>query len=134
MPNSNGSIDLSSLSEEERQGVEALAEAQGDEAPEAESNEGQPLPLITAFLVLVHPDGNPEVRSFEDPSLDIKFKPTADLIYGAAGTIQKDLAGAEQAEAAAHAVIGIMEARARQAMEAQQAQQIKSQLGDLKRV
>jgi hypothetical protein len=96
VPDTSGSIDLSTLSEEEKAAVENLAQERGGPAEEPEERRA-----LTAFLVVVGLDGNPEVLSFNDPNLNLLTGPTPDLIYAAAQTIAKDFLAMETARATA---------------------------------
>lgn len=94
MPDTSGSIDLSSLSAEEAEAVENLAQEKGGE-PGPEQPDRQK--VLTAFLVVVGLDGNPEVMAFNDGQFDILTQVTPDHIYGACSVIQKDLDAREAA-------------------------------------
>lgn len=123
MPDASGSVDLSSLSKDEAEAVERLAsERGGTEPPAAESNE--PRRALTAFVVIVDLNGNPEPMAFNDPSLNLLTSATPDLIYGAVQTIAKDIAAMESAQATAE----VMEQKALQMQQQMQEQMLQRQV------
>lgn len=91
MPDTSGSVDLGNLSQAEQEALEALAEKN---PPEPEKPQ-----VLTAFLVILGVDGNPQVMAFPDPDLDMLSEPTNDLVYQAASTIVKDIKAGEVAQA-----------------------------------
>lgn len=98
MPDTSGSVDLGGLSKEETEAVERLAQERGGEpGPEAP----QPQKVLTAFVVVVGLDGNPQPMVFNDPQFDILTQATPDLIYAAAATVMKDIEAMENAQATA---------------------------------
>jgi hypothetical protein len=124
-----GAVDLASLAKDEQDAVERLAAERGDDphAPDG-SDANAPKKVLTAFLVIVGLDGNPEPMAFNDPSLEVIAPPTPDLIYGAAHTLIKDLTAQETAQGAAHATAQLMMQQARAMAEQQQAQAIAQQV------
>lgn len=124
MPDSSGSVDLGSLPKEEQEKVEQMA----DQDPNQEKQR-----VLTAFSVVVSLDGNPQVVSLESEDFEMTVPPTADLIYGAAHTIIKDISGQEYAHATAMTTVQTMMAQTRMMAEQQQAQQVAAQLGDVRR-
>lgn len=99
MPNASGSVDLSDLSNlspEEEAALEGLAERNETTPPEPEVQN-----VLTAFLVVVGLDGNPQVMALNDPKINPLTGPTPDLIHGACGVIIKDIAAMENAQATA---------------------------------
>jgi hypothetical protein len=128
VPDSSGSVDLSALAAEEQEAVERLAAERGEDPVDGSPEENAPKRVLTAFLVIVGLDGNPEPMAFEDPALDLVTSPTPDLIYGAAHTLIKDLSAQETAQGAAHATAQLMMQQARAIAEQQQAQAIAQQV------
>lgn len=121
MPDSSGAVDLNSISPEEKEQVERLAEERGGEQPSPEEDHRQK--VLTAFLVVVGYDGNPQVLRINDPNLLVQSEPTPDLVYGAASTILKDLEAQETAQAAAAMTVQAMMEQSRAMMEQQMAAQ-----------
>lgn len=129
MPNNNGAVDLSSLSAEEQAAVEQMAEQHGEQPEEPKG----PHRVLTAFMIIVGLDGNPQVMGFEDPNFELVSQPTGDLVYGAVQTVAKDLAADETARAAAQHTAQLMAAQAQAMMEQQQHAQVAASLGDVRR-
>lgn len=124
MPDASGSVDLGSLSAEEREAVEKLAEDTGAEPGKH--------PALFAFLVIADPAGNVSFYAYDGPEtapdLDVAMKLSTDLVYGAAATIQKDIAAQETAT---HTV-QVQMAQAQAFAEQQRQAQLQAQLGDLR--
>jgi hypothetical protein len=99
VPDTSGSIDLSSLSDEEQEAVEELARRNGESPSEAGAPQAQK--VLTAFLVVVGLDGNPTPMAFNDPQFDILTQATPDLIHAFCGTVRKDIEAMESAQATA---------------------------------
>lgn len=120
MADNSGAVDLGSLSQDEREAVEQLADTN---PPEAE-----PRKALTAFVVVVGFDGNPEVMAFEDEELVVQVHPTPDLVFAACSTVVKDLQAQETAQHAAALTAQFMTQQARAMMEQQQAEAIRAGL------
>lgn len=120
MPDSNGSVDLGSLSAEQQERLEKMAEENNTE-PGA-------MDVAYAFVVIAHENGQIQVAAYDGPSFKSGRDFINDDVYGAAATIQKDIAAMESAQAVQH----LMMEQARAAMQQQQAQQMTANLGDLR--
>lgn len=130
MADNSGAIDLGSLSEEQQEELDRITEERGD--PNDPQHEGsQKRHALTAFLVIVEENGNPEVMAFEDPELVIQVKPTNDLIFGAVSTIAKDMQAQETAQASALATAQVMMQQAKAMAEQQQSAALAARLGNL---
>jgi hypothetical protein len=116
VPDTSGSVDLGSLSQEEQEALEALAEKN---PPEPEKPQ-----VLTAFLVVVGTDGNPQVMAFPDPDLEMLSEPTNDLVFQAASTIVKDI----QLGEAAQATVAMMAQQAQMMAQHQQEAMIRARL------
>jgi hypothetical protein len=123
VPNASGSVDLSSLSTDEKDAVERLAAERGDPPP---TEEEAPEKILTAFLVLVDMNFNPQVMAVQDPRFEVSTPPTPDLVYATAAVIMKDKAAQESAMATAE----IMQAQAQAMMQQQQEAMIRSRLAN----
>ena len=131
MPDSSGAIDLGSLSPEEQEAVNRMAEENGitGDEPTREDTGPKRQKVLTAFIVLVGEDGNPTVLNYEDDErIETHVPVTPDLIYGACATIQKDIAAMETAQASAAATGQFMMQQARAAQEQMQNAAIQAQL------
>lgn len=113
MPDNSGAVNLDALSAEDQEAVQRLAEERGGEvvAPE-EATADNKREVHTAFLVLVGPDGSPEVLAFDDERLNVRQSPTPDIIYGVIQVLIKDLQAQETAAATVQATMA--QARAMQ--------------------
>jgi hypothetical protein len=127
VPDSSGSVDLGSLSQEDREALEQIA-AQ-NEPPEGEQEKKE---VLTAFIVFFNRDGNPEVSAFEDPNLDVLAFPTPDLVLAAISVLAKDLAATETAHASARETVGLQMGMAQRLQEQQQAESLRANLGNLR--
>jgi hypothetical protein len=125
VPDNSGAVDLGSVSPEDREALEQIAAQHEDGEPEKKK-------VITAFLVFLNHDGNPEVADFEDPGLDVQVPPTPDLVYATIAVLAKDLAAQETAQAAAQGTVQLQMMQARAIAEQQQAQHLRANLGDLR--
>lgn len=96
------------------------------------ATEDQRRTVLTAFLVLVGEDGNPEVLAFENPEIKVLTPPNSDLIYGAVQVIAKDMAAQETAHASAVATAQVMVQQARAMAEQQQMSQMAAGLGNIR--
>jgi hypothetical protein len=125
VPDNSGAVDLGSVSPEDREALEQIAAQHEDGEPEKKQ-------VLTAFLVFLNHDGNPEVADFEDPGLDVQVPPTPDLVYATIAVLAKDLAAQETAQAAAQGTVQLQMMQARAIAEQQQAQHLRANLGDLR--
>lgn len=92
MPSESGSIDLSKISQEDREAVAALAEQNKDAVqPEKPT-------MLTAFGVVVDTAGNPQIVTFPTEDFDLRLEPTPDLAYAFMHVALKDIGGAEIAQ------------------------------------
>lgn len=129
MPNSSGAVDLGSLSTEEQDAVQRLAdrEAASHPAPEPEKSPEdaavEAADFDTAFVVVLTHDGQFGVVGYEGPAT-IKREPTQDIIFGAVSTVAKDLSAAETAGAVMRAQMETM----RTLQQQQQAAALQQQL------
>lgn len=133
MPDNSGAVDLGSLSNAEQERLAAMAEEHPEGSYPGDKNPGEnKRKVLTAFIVLVGYDGNPEVAAFEDETLLVQTQPTNDLVSGACHTIIKDLTIQEQGMFTAHATHQVMMQKAREMAEQQQAAHLAQNLGDLR--
>lgn len=107
--------DLDSLSPEEQEALDKMAEENGEDGQE----------VRTAFLVIVTRDGQSIAVPDINLPLRLDHQASTDEIFGAAKTVAKDIQVQETAQHTAFA----MQQMAMAQMQARQNQQLASQLG-----
>ncbi len=123
MPDSSGSIDLGSLSRAEQEAVDAMAEKNPPTPDDSKPK------VLTAFVVVVDYDGNPNIVEYGGEDILLQSNPTQDLIFAACSVLMKDMQAFETAQHAAQLTAQHMMQQA-QAMQQQMADaQLRQQVG-----
>lgn len=127
MPDNHGAVDLNSLSKEDQDKLATMAEEHGT----TEEDEGV-RHVITAFMIVVNPDGSPQVMAFDDANLIQQSPPTAALIRSAITGVLHDLQVHDISTAAAALTAQAMVEQMVMMAEQQQAQSLAQRLGDVR--
>ena len=119
MPDNSGAVDLDSLSAEDREAVERLAE-QTEPGPEEQKRQ-----VLTGFFVALLESGDVVIVDDVPPNVERTLPLTDDLIYALASTVLKDVTAAETAKATLQAQMQQARAVAQQMQEQQLREQLK---------
>lgn len=122
MADQSGAVDLgtSKPTPEQEEQLRKMAEEHGEGA--------STMRVITAFVVALSDTGEVFVTEYDGEKFDIEVEPTNDLIYGLAGTVQKDLIAQESATT----TLSLQMQQARAMQQQIEQQRMAQNLGDLR--